>query len=179
MTFCLFKPETGFERAFFHFQENWEQILREISEYCSFLLRKTFTKFQTVSCSLCRIDWESLLSIGSAFFVSPIHYKGKRDDAYEENHIQCSAQSQGLQLRADADWGGENHPPLRKEVWADERSPLRMHPKSLRTEIWCIWREVLPTAFSSLYNFKRSMCVDTAPLFMIKFYCNAQTQTKL
>jgi hypothetical protein len=46
----------------------------------------------------CRIRWESLLSIGSAFFVPPIHYKGKRDDAHEENHIQCSAQSQGSQL---------------------------------------------------------------------------------
>ncbi len=28
------------------------------SEVCSFLLQKTFTKFQTVSCSLCRINWE-------------------------------------------------------------------------------------------------------------------------
>ena len=58
MTFCLFSLKRGLERAFFHFQEIWEQIWMKYSEVCSFLLQKTFTKFQTVSCSLCRIDWE-------------------------------------------------------------------------------------------------------------------------
>ena len=73
MTFCLFSLKRGFEREFFHFYEILDQIWREISEYCSFLLRKTFTKFLAVSCQLCRVDWESLLSIGSAFLFSPIH----------------------------------------------------------------------------------------------------------
>jgi len=43
------------------------------------------------------LDWFGI------FLFPPILLKRKDGDAHEENHIQCSAQSQGLQLRADAD----------------------------------------------------------------------------
>jgi len=142
MAFCLFSLKRGFERAFFHFQENPEQIWKKNSEVCSFLPRKTFTKFQTVSCSLCRTRWESLLSIGSAFFVSPILLKRKDGDAHEENHIQCSAQSQ------------HNYKPMQVEVkkviplYGKRFEQMKNHPldmfsvrENTSTQYRCLQRE--------------------------------------
>ena len=103
MTFCLFSLKRGFERAFFHFQEIWEQIWEKNSEVCSFLMRKSFTKFLAVSCSLCRIDWESLLSIGLAFFVcrtdSTVH--GEQICWWNSSHGTALLSASSLRLRCE------------------------------------------------------------------------------
>ncbi len=73
------------------------------------------------------------------FFVSPIHYKGKRDDADEENYIQCSSCACGCEDEINAAIEKYAEPDEKHRglmVYYDTNSPVNEKVVSAFPSVW-------------------------------------------